>query len=185
VTPVLETERLRLRGYVAGDHDPVAAMLGDPEVMRFIGGEPLNRENAWRRMLALPALWQLLGFGYWIVERKGDRAVIGQVGFADFKRDMTPSIEGIPEAGWQFSRQVHGQGYAAEAMQAALAWADDALGGEFAAIIDHGNEPSIRLARRLGFSSAEEAVYREAPILLFRRPGRSPAASSSTSPATA
>ena len=39
------------------------------------------------------SLWATLGFGYWAVEAKDDGRLLGQVGFADFKRDMEPSIE--------------------------------------------------------------------------------------------
>lgn len=41
--PVLETERLILRGQRASDLDAFAAMWGDPEVTRFIGGKPATR----------------------------------------------------------------------------------------------------------------------------------------------
>ena len=72
-------------------------------------------------------LWSLLGYGYWAVERREDGAMIGQIGFADFKRDMAPGIEDLPEMGWMFAREASGQGYATEAAAAALAWADATL----------------------------------------------------------
>lgn len=169
--PTLESERLRLRPYRETDLEAQAAVLGDREVMAHLGGNPLLREEAWRRMLAAPGLWVLLGFGYWLVERKEDGAYLGQVGFADFKRDMVPSIEGMPEMGWIFGRHAQGQGYATEAGLRALAWADEALPGrEITAIIGLTNEPSIRVAERIGFAVREEALYRGEPILLFRRP---------------
>jgi RimJ/RimL family protein N-acetyltransferase len=97
--------------------------------------------------------------------------MIGQVGFGDFKRDLDPSIEGIPEMGWVFASHAHGQGYASEAARAALEWGDRMLPGQsFAAIIDPANHASIRLARKLGFGEEREARYEGAPILLFRRP---------------
>ena len=83
---------------------------------------------------------------------------------------MTPSIEGLPEMGWIFSPHAHGKGYATEAVQAALAWADETLKAPMIpAIIDPANAPSIRVAERCGFAEREEATYRGAPILLFRR----------------
>src|SRR4051794_15937605 len=98
--PVLETERLILRSFRADDADAQAAMMGDGEVMRHLGGRPLSREEAWRRLLNGHACWSLLGFGYWAVARRADGAMIGQVGFADFQRDVTPSLSGLPEMGW-------------------------------------------------------------------------------------
>jgi RimJ/RimL family protein N-acetyltransferase len=170
--PVIETPRLRLRGFRASDLDAQWASMTDPEVMRFLGAAPQSREETWRKILGSPGLWALLGYGYWVAERRSDGAYLGQIGFADFKRDMTPSIEGIPEMGWIMAREAQGQGYATEAVLGALAWADEALGSEIVAIISHDNAASIRIAAKGGFSSREDALYKGEPILLFRRPGR-------------
>ncbi|MFN3726977.1 MAG: GNAT family N-acetyltransferase [Allosphingosinicella sp.] len=168
--PVLTTERLILRPHRAEDLDAVAAMTGDAEVMRYIGGVPQPREDSWRRMLCGPAMWMLLGYGYWIVERRADGAVIGQLGFADFKRAMEPSIEGIPELGYVFAAHAHGQGYASEGVAAALRWADSALAADqHVAIIDPENAASIRVIEKAGFAIREPALYKDEPILLFRR----------------
>jgi RimJ/RimL family protein N-acetyltransferase len=169
--PVIETPRLRLRGFRGSDLDPQLAAMSDPDVVRHLGGSPFSREDTWRKILASPGLWAMLGYGYWVVERREDGAYLGQVGFADFKRDMAPSIEGIPEMGWIMGRALQGQGFATEAVLGALAWADEALGKrEFVAIISHDNVPSIRVAEKGGFSLREDAVYKGEPILLFRRP---------------
>ena len=145
-------------------------MWSDDEVVRYIGGHALSREDTWRRSLAACGQWPYSGWGYWIAEMKADGSLAGQLGFADFKRDMQPSIEGLPEAGWIFSPHAHGKGYAREAVAAALAWADERLDAPMIpAIIDPGNAPSIRVAERCGFAEREEATYRGAPILLFRR----------------
>jgi RimJ/RimL family protein N-acetyltransferase len=176
--PVLETGRLRLRPFRASDLDAQWASMSDPEVVRFLGGVPQTREETWRKVLGSPGLWALLGYGYWVAERREDGAYLGQIGFADFKRDMSPSIENIPEMGWIMARQAQGQGYATEAVLAALAWADRALGGgEIVAIISHENAASIRIAEKAGFTGREEAVYNGEPILLFRRPARASAVS--------
>ena len=168
--PVLETERLRLRPFTADDVDAQAAMMGDSQVMRHLGGHPLPREDSWRKLLCGAGLWRLFGFGYWAVERRADGAMIGQVGFAEFMRDVTPSVVGLPEMGWLFAHQAAGQGYATEAAMAGLAWIDEALGApETVAIIDHANSASIRVAEKCGFDARETALYRGESILLFRR----------------
>jgi RimJ/RimL family protein N-acetyltransferase len=171
VVPIVETARLRLRASRETDLAAHAAMLGDPEAVRFIGGHVLDREESWRKLLAGPGMWLLLGYGYWTVEEKESSAYLGQIGFADFKRDMTPSIEGIPEMGWVLAPNAQGRGIATEAVMGALAWADAGglPGREIAAIIDAGNLASIRVAEKAGFSFREDATYKDAPILLFRR----------------
>jgi RimJ/RimL family protein N-acetyltransferase len=170
VAPVLEAARLRLRAFRADDVDAQAAMLADPVVMTHLGGQPLAREDAWRKLLNGAALWSLFGYGYWAVERREDDRFIGQVGFADFKRDMTPSIEGLPEMGWLFAADTFGQGYASEAVAAGLDWIDRTLApAQTVAIIAEANIASIRVAEKTGFAVREPAAYRGESILIFRR----------------
>ncbi len=119
--PRIETERLILREFRAGDLDPYAATLADEEVMRHMGGKPMIREDSWRRLMSGVGMWAMLGMGPWAVERKSDGAMVGHCGFFQFHRDMEPPIVGEPEMGWIFDRSVHGQGIAHEACQAALA----------------------------------------------------------------
>ncbi|HEX3676098.1 MAG TPA: GNAT family N-acetyltransferase [Sphingomicrobium sp.] len=172
--PRIETERLILREFRAGDLDAHAAMLGDPEIMRHIGGKPLNREDSWRRLLMGIGMWSLVGMGPWAVERKSDRCMVGHCGFFQFHREMTPLIPGEPEMGWIFDRWVHGQGIAFEACQAALAWAECEIGADsYPAIIDLDNAASMKLADRLGFVRQDDAQYRGSTIAFYRRPRRS------------
>jgi RimJ/RimL family protein N-acetyltransferase len=169
--PRIETERLVLRAFRAEDLDSLAAMWAEPDVVRFVGGHPLSREDTWRRSLAACGQWPYTGWGYWIAELKSDGEVVGQLGFADFKRDMEPRIEGEPELGYVFSPRVHGQGIGHEACAAALDWADANLDAQSCpAIISPENAASIRLAERLGFERAPDATYRGETIALFRRP---------------
>ena len=171
--PTLETERLILRDFTKRDLDAHAATLGDEEVMRHIGGKPVNREDSWRRLCGGIGMWSLVGMGPWAVELKSDGRMVGHCGFFQFERDMTPSILGEPEMGWIFDRSVHGQGIAFEACSAALRWAEHEIEADsYPAIIDLDNVPSMKLAERLGFVRQGDATYRDAPIAFFRRPGR-------------
>ena len=168
--PRLETERLILRGFEAGDFDAYHATMQDPQVMRHLGGDALGREEATRRMSLFTGFWELQGRGMWSVELKSGGPMIGHVGFFDLRRDMQPSIEGLPEMGWIFDRSVHGQGIAYEASKAALDWHDATYGKlEIPAIIAPANSASMKLAERLGFVREADATYKGEPIALFRR----------------
>ena len=95
---------------------------------------------------------------------------MGQAGLADFKRDMTPSIEVVPDAGYVISPAFHGLGYATEAMQAVMGWADDVLKAPLTcAIIQDENTASIRVAEKLGFGRAETADLSGTPVTLYWR----------------
>lgn len=170
--PVIETDRLRLRGHRIDDLDDSAALWGDPIVTRFIGGRPSTREETWARLLRYAGLWALLGFGYWAVEDRADGGFIGDIGFADFKRDISPSMDGLLEIGWVLSPRVHGKGYATEAVAAALAWGDARFGKTpTVCIIDPDNLASIGVALKSGYSEIARTTFRGDPTIMYRRPG--------------
>ena len=169
--PPIETERLKLRHFRFDDLDAFASTMADPQVVRHLGGEVNDREDAWRRLLTGAGSWSLIGIGTWAVERRSDSRLIGHVGFFDFQRDMNPSIAGEPEMGWIFNPSAQGQGFATEAGKAALDWFDRTHApASIPAIIALENAPSMRLAERLGFERQLDATYRKEPIALFRRP---------------
>lgn len=169
----LETEHLILRAFREDDLDAHAATLGNEDVMRHIGGKPVNREDSWRRLLTGVGMWSLIGVGPWAVELKTDGRMVGHCGFFQFHRDMVPSIVGEPEMGWIFDPSVHRQGIAFEACSAALEWAEREIGAQsYPAIIDLENIPSMKLAERLGFVRLADAKYRDTRMAFFRRPGK-------------
>lgn len=170
--PRLETERLILRETQASDFEACAALWADERVTRHIGGVPSTPTDSWGRMLRFPGLWALLGYGYWTLEDKADGRFCGQVGFADFKRDITVDIDNVPEAGWVLSPHVHGKGYATESMSAALAWLDETVDApQSCCLIDPENAASIRVAEKLGYGDRQSAVLSgKAETVVFFRP---------------
>jgi RimJ/RimL family protein N-acetyltransferase len=193
--PVLETGRLRLRGHRLEDFADSFALWSDPNVTRFIGGKPLNEEDVWSRLMRYAGHWSWMGFGYWVVEEKSTGLFAGEVGFADWKREIEPSIQGLPEAGWVLASRAHGKGYATEAVRAIIAWGDKRFQGNRArsvrnlpletgteneaaipleqarmvCIIDDGNTPSVRVAEKCGFRQLLSATYHHQPIQIFTR----------------
>ena len=82
-----------------------------------------------------------------------------------------PGFGEEPEMGWIFDTETHGQGIASEACLAALGWAKDNLAPTpLWAIIAPENEPSLKLAGRLGFERVSEVVYHDSPTVVLRRP---------------
>lgn len=168
--PVLETARLRLRHRTLDDFDFFAEMWADPDVTRFITGDPLSREATWSKFLRSVGHWSLMGFGYWVVEEKGSGRLLGEVGFGDFKREMVPSIEGEPEIGWVLAANSHGQGFASEAAMAAIGWGDAHFRqGRMSCIIEDGHDASVRVAEKCGFSLSHKTSYHEANLLVLHR----------------
>jgi len=168
--PVLETERLKLRGHRLDDFTASAAMWADPNVTRHIGGKPLSEEEAWTKFLRYVGHWALLGFGYWVVEEKATGNFVGEIGFADYKRDLLPSLDGKPESGWVLDPQFHGKGYATEAVRAAIRWGDAHFGAsQTACIIFPENLPSIRVAEKCGYREWQLTTYKGRPTMILVR----------------
>jgi RimJ/RimL family protein N-acetyltransferase len=142
--PILQTERLLLRGWKEADLDPFARMMADPEVTRFIGGvQP--RSSVWRAIAMYAGLWMLYGYGLWVVERKSDGAFLGRVGL--WQPESWPGVE----LAWSLDRPYWGNGYATEAAKAALDYGFMHLAvPKLVSLIDPENAPSQRVAMRLG-----------------------------------
>jgi RimJ/RimL family protein N-acetyltransferase len=180
-TPAIETERLTLRGHQVEDFEDSAAMWGDPEVTRHIGGRPFTREEVWARLLRNVGHWSMLGYGFWVARERTTGRFVGEVGLADFQRDITPSFEGAPEAGWALAPWASGKGFATESVRTILAWADERF-PRTVCMIDVGNAASARVAAKCGYREWHQTSYRGTPAVLYERfaQGRSRATGSST-----
>jgi len=169
--PVIETERLRLRGRTLEDFPFFLEMWKDPTVTRFIGGKPREEEETWTKYLRMLGHWSVMGYGYWAVEEKATGNLIGEVGFGDFKRDMSPSIKGEPEIGWVLAPCAHGKGYATEATGAAVSWGDkNLMAARMSCIIEPEHGASIRVAEKCGFQETARTAYHGEEIVLLHRP---------------
>jgi RimJ/RimL family protein N-acetyltransferase len=169
VAPDLETPRLTMRAHRLEDFADCAAMWLDPEVTRFISAISQTEEDVWARLLRYAGHWSLLGFGYWAVRERTTGRFVGDVGFANLRRTITPPLGDAPEAGWVLAHWAHGQGFATEAVTAALAWAATAFAGPTVCIIDPDNAASIRVAEKVGYRLVTQATYRGEPVLSYER----------------
>lgn len=168
--PTIETERLRLRPYTPDDFDSYAQMWADADVVRFIGGKPFDREASWNRFVRQRGMWAMMGFGFFAIEEKATGHFVGEAGFHEMHRNIAPSIEGTLEAGWALNSAGQGWGYATEAMNAAIGWAEGVFSGQkMTALIDPDNLPSVRVAKKLGFAEATRTTYADKPIVVFER----------------
>ncbi len=153
--PTLTTERLILRPPMQEDLDGWAALMGDEEAARFIGGvQP--RAASWRGLAAMAGSWALKGFGMFSVVERDTGRWVGRIG--PWQPEEWPGTE----VGWGLTRDAWGKGYAVEAAAASIDWAFDNLGWtDVIHCIDPANRPSQKVAERLGSTN--------------RGPGRMPA----------
>ncbi len=143
--PDLETARLRLRQFREDDLDAYARITSDAEVMRYVGGGPLSRDEAWRSLGYILGHWKIRGFGLWAAEEKATGALIGRIGL--YRPEGWPGLE----VGWLVERSRWGRGLAGEGGAAALDHAFLRLEARrLISVIEPLNSASIRVAEKLG-----------------------------------
>jgi RimJ/RimL family protein N-acetyltransferase len=160
--PTVETDRLVLRELRDEDLDGYHAMQNDPEVYRFLGGEGMSRNDAWRHMAMMAGHWALRGYGLWAVVEKETGAFVGRVG--PWRPEGWPGLE----VGWTLAREHWGKGYATEAARASVRYAFDELGADrVISLIDAANERSLAVSRRLGQTYEREWELDGKPIGIY------------------
>ena len=140
----------------------------------------MSVEDCWRRLCASVGMWSMNGFGTWAVEDKATGRLLGNVGLFTAWRGLEPEFGEEPEMGWIMATETHGKGLAREACEAALEWAEAHLPPtNIWAIIAPENEPSLKLAEKLGFQVVGLSDYHGEPtVVLKRSPSAAPAATS-------
>lgn len=151
MSTVIETARLRLR-LLEPDRDAAAmlALLNDPGFLTHIGDRGVRDEAQARRYLADGAVLSYAqhGFGLYAMERRDDNAWLGVAGLV-----LRPALP-APDLGYALLQPYQGHGYASEAAQAVLAYAQDTLAlPRLCAIVAPDNTRSIRLLEALGFAA--------------------------------
>lgn len=157
---MIETERLFMRPLSLADVDAFVDLHADPRVNRFVGSH--SRERAREKLGAVERQWEERGHGLCAVELKATGEFIGRSGL----QYWTQYDE--VELGWTFRAEHWGHGYATEAARAWLDWGFATLDAAyFTALIRPGNEPSVRVAERLGFSPRRQDTLAGAPVAVY------------------
>lgn len=157
----IETERLRLRLPTLADVNVLGEVVGDAEVVRFLGGQiapPEEYEAILGRWLQR---WDDHGMGPFMVERRDDGVFVGRTGILvwdvrGWTHTGVPEPEfAQPEVGWAFARAAWGNGFATEAARAVIEWTRERGVRGLVSVIAPANVRSQRVAERLGATPAE------------------------------
>jgi RimJ/RimL family protein N-acetyltransferase len=133
-------------------------MLGNPEVMRFLGGKTVPPEDVPAVMQKWLDRWALNDVGPFVVERREDGRFVGRSGILvwDTRTWTHCSLSEAgehaqPEIGWALARAHWGNGYATEAALAVRDWARRKRGFDrLVSLIAPDNVASQGVAQRMG-----------------------------------
>lgn len=153
-------DRLLLRPLTGRDADALLAYRGREDVCRYVPFEPMTREGITERLAGWWARTELTGEGQSLtlgaeVRQSGELA--GDSVLFWHSREHAGG-----EIGYVFNPSLGGRGYATEAVTMMLRLGFEELGlHRITARIDERNEPSARLARRVGMRQEARLVENE------------------------
>jgi RimJ/RimL family protein N-acetyltransferase len=148
-----QTERLSYRPLEAADAEAMHAVWGDPEVMRYLPGEPSGSvaETA-RRVGRHVRHFRDTGYGLCAVVERESRRVVGVCGLFPVEW-LGPDVE----VAYHIAREAWGRGYATEA---AGAWVQFAFGeldlDRVVALAYPANRGSTRVMEKVGMERRGE-----------------------------
>jgi RimJ/RimL family protein N-acetyltransferase len=158
------TPRLRFRQMTTDDLDDMAALLGNPDVMRYYP-RPKDRDEALAWIDWNQRLYRQDGFGLWLVTLRATGEFVGDCGLTPQEVEGTTDIE----VGYHVRTDLQGHGYASEAAAACRDHARDVLKSRrLIAIIHPDNTPSQRVAEKTGLSHERDAISRSGqPVRIY------------------
>lgn len=146
---ILETPRLTIRELSEDDLDEVAAMLMDPEVMRF-WPRPYTSAESFAWIGRQRQRYATHGFGYWLAVEKATGQAVGQVGV------LPRVLDGVDEVdiGYIIRQSRWREGFASEGAAACRDHVFEALGRpRVLCLVRPENTPSLGVARKIGFKT--------------------------------
>lgn len=143
----MQTKRLLLRHFEPGDREPLHAITGDPNVMKFVGDlQPFSPQQTRSMIEDAMAHYGQRGFGEYAITCKETGKLIGYGGFAILPERAYPEIDYI------FRPDQWGRGLASELAPALVRYAFGELGlAVLGASFDPHNHASMRVAAKAGF----------------------------------
>ncbi len=144
----IETERLILREFRAGDEPDIHEYAGDPEVVRFMEWGPNSRDTT-RLVLRNWLREQEVGIEHSVtlgIELKSEQRLIGAI-----RVTVKDERNRTADFGYSLNRRYWGRGYATEAAHAMLDTGFRRLGiHRIFAMCDTRNIASFRVMEKLG-----------------------------------
>lgn len=153
---ILTSERLLFRQHTMADMEAFCAMEQDPEVRRYVGGNPRTREEAERRFINGPLQAVNDRMAVWAAILKSENKYIGRCGVYPHYKPEGEIIKDEGTLGFYIAHEYWGNGFATEAGRAFIQFGFNELKLKcIVASVQIGNDASVHVIEKLGFTLAE------------------------------
>lgn len=144
---ILQTKRCVLRETTEDDIDAFYEIYREPSITKYTENLFSKREQEVEYVRDYRMyVYEFYDFGIWTVLKKETGEIIGRAGLS-----YREGFE-LPELGFVIGVPWQRQGFAYEVCQAVMDYGREILGFEsFQALVEPGNDVSLRLCRKLGF----------------------------------
>jgi RimJ/RimL family protein N-acetyltransferase len=144
------------------DLDELAALLADPDVIRYVGhGLPISRTESENALHSIIRHWDIHGFGRWAVMDKEPQEFIGYGGLR--------SLMGTPEMVYHFAKAYWGRGLATEMARASLRFGfEEHQFDHIVAVAKPENAASIHVMEKVGMKYEMHTAYYNMDVIQYR-----------------
>lgn len=165
---IIDTERLRLRGFRGGDAEALARLYVNRDVMRYLPGYPSDYDGclakARRDIGAYNAHWERRGYGVWAVEDRQERRLIGRCGLRWLDEFSAPELL------YMFDMTHWRRGIASEAAGRAASFGlDQHRMQRLIGLVLPDNVGSRRVLEKTGFSYERHTQFQGRTVMLFTK----------------
>ena len=152
---IAETERCVIRELALDDLDELFALYADEEITKYTEGLYPYEEEQEFQLAYINNMYRFYGYGMWLVFSKETGELIGRAGLEHREYNGETELELGYVIGTKFQRQ----GYATEVCRQVVEIAKEMTDfPRINCLIEADNQPSCRLAEKLGFVWSEDMV---------------------------
>ncbi len=158
----IETKRLLMRPFAAGDPDLLVRHHGAADVMALMKGGVQTADQARAELDGYLATWRAHGFGIWALFHKDGGAFVGECGLRLVDDDLGMRLRITVAEPWR------GQGLAGEAMAAAARFCFESAGlDRLIAVTRAVNAPGRKTLERLGMTYRPDLDRRGGALMVY------------------
>lgn len=162
---IFETPRLIIRPLKLCDSEQLSVITADEQTMQYSASGAIDNSENTGFITDCIKSYKTTGFGYWGIENKDTKALIGLCGLNRHKIGNSEFLH----LNYRLATAFLGKGYATEAVNGLKKYCFDQLNeSALYAIIEPQNIDSIHVAKRCGFEFELATEFKSLTVNIYR-----------------